>query len=180
MKNYRHLVEEFAGSGAGGFIRHVDQEAGRVPISRNGAVAFILRVAETCAYIRLQDLGRPLRFLRQMASVPPVQFGTDGFADTLVDDRNPARHYMAFVFVGFWLPMLPGIVVLYLWEIAGFIRYRGEWSPGDIRSGIVGLRHGRLVQRYGPTVLPALIAAEVARPPTTTGPVLQDPAERPV
>ena len=80
----------------------------------------------------------------------------------VVDDYNPARHYMAFVFVGYWLSTLPAEIVLWCWEIAGFIRYRGQWSPKDIVSGKIGIRHGRLVRRYGAPILPGLVAAELA------------------
>jgi hypothetical protein len=100
-----------------------------------------------------------------MAGPPPRSFGTAGFAAWLVDDANPARHYTAFVFVGFWLPALLAQAVLYAWEAAGFVRYRGYWSPADVLSGQVGIRHGRLVRRHGPAILPALIAHDLAEKP---------------
>jgi hypothetical protein len=131
-----------------------------------GSGWFVRQISEQYAYIRLQDIGRPLRFLRQMEGDPPTVFGTRGFRRSLVDDRNPARHYMAFVFLGFWLPRLLAVLSLWMWEIAGFVRYRGLWSQRDMRSGYVGLRHGRMVRRYGPAILPGLIAAELAEPPT--------------
>ena len=151
-----------ANSGVDAFIGDTCRLAAQADPNRAGTVRFVLNMGEDFAFIRLSDLWRPLRFLKQMASVPPVRFGTEGFRVEVVDDLNPARHYTAFVFVGFWLPTLLAICVLWLWEIAGFVRYKGHWSPGDIRSGNIGIRHGRLVHRYGPTVLPALIAAELA------------------
>ena len=109
-----------------------------------------------------------MRFLRQMAGAPPLQFGVEGFRRDLVDDLNPARHYTAFVFTGYWLPRWAALLVLWLWEVAGFVRYRGEWSWPDVSSGQVGIRHGRLVARYGPTVLPGLMAADLEERNTPT------------
>ena len=114
------------------------------------------------AHIQPRDVLRPLRFLRQMAGNPPVRFDVTGFDPELVDDLNPARHYVAFLVVGFWLPALPALLVLAAWEVAGFVRYRGLWSNKDVRSGLVGLRHGRHVRRDGPHALPPLIRADLA------------------
>ena len=110
----------------------------------------------------MRDITRPVRFLRQMEGAPPLTLGTAGFRPDLVDDANPARHYTAFVFVGFWLPYLPAIVVLWFWEVLGFIRYKGQWSPADIRMGYVGIRHGTLLRRSVPAVLPRLIERDLA------------------
>lgn len=123
---------------------------------------FVRTLAEQYAFIKLGDLHRPWRFLRQMAGAPPVQLGADGFRRDLVDDYNPARHYMAFVFIGFYLPGFSAALMLWLWEIASFVRYGGEWSWPDMASGRIGIAHGRLVRRYGPAVLPGLIAGELA------------------
>jgi hypothetical protein len=123
---------------------------------------FVREIGEQFAFIRLHDIWHPWRFLAQMAGAPPFQFGTAGFRPDLVDDFNPARHYTAFVFIGYYLPLWAAILFLILWEIAGFIRYRGVWSWPDIRNGHIGLRHGKLVRTYGPVVLPALIAAQLA------------------
>lgn len=123
---------------------------------------FVRAVAADYAYIRLEDVVRPRRFLHQMAGAPPVRVGVYGFRSDIVDDHNPARHYTAFVFLGYYLPGFTADLALYLWEIAGFIRYRGKWSAPDMRSGRIGITHGRLVRRYGPTVLPSLIAACLA------------------
>lgn len=79
----------------------------------------------------------------------------------LVDDKNPARHYMAFVFLGFWLPTILAVMGLWLWEIAGLVRY-GYWATKDVRMGYVGIRHGRLLWRYGAVILPGLMAADLA------------------
>ena len=148
--------------GVDAFIHYVSTQAHVAPGGWAGAAWFILRIGEDVANIRLHDLWQPARFLRQMAAAPPLGFGVDGFITSLVDDRNPARHYLAFVFVGFWLPARLAKGVLYAWEVAGFIRYRGVWSPHDVACGKIGLRHGALVRSYGPVVLPALIAAELA------------------
>lgn len=144
------------------FIEYVGRVAGRAPAGWNGTAWFVLQIGEDCANIRTADFWNPLTFWRQMASAPPLRFGTDGFDPRLVDDANPARHYTAFVFVGFWLPQLPGLMLLVMWEIAGFFRYGGIWSQKDLACGLVGLRHGHAVRRFGPTVLPAFIAAELA------------------
>lgn len=130
----------------------------------------IRQLGDEFAYIRLDDIWHPQRFLRQMAGNPPHQLGTAGFNPTLVDDRNPARHYMAFVCMGYWLPKWMAVATLWLWEMAGFVRYGGEWSWPDIRSGQVGIRHGQMAKRYGVVVLPSLIAAELAdRPDVPSG-----------
>ena len=123
---------------------------------------FVRTLAEQYAYTKRGALHRPGGFLRQMAGAPPVQLGVEGFRQDLVDDYNPARHYMAFVFIGFYLPGFSATLMLWLWEIASFVRYRGEWSWPDMASGRIGIAHGRLVRRYGPVVLPGLIAGELA------------------
>ena len=155
-----------APSGVDAFIEAVSLQAGLVPDNAQGKVRFVLRIGEDYAFIRMRDVWRPRRFLGQMAGVPPIQFGTRGFDSAIVDDSNPARHYTAFVFVGFWLPGLLAILFLWAWEGLGFVRYRGLWSRQDIACGYVGIRHGRLVRRYGPHILPGLIAGDVAAPPS--------------
>jgi hypothetical protein len=150
-----------AKSGLDAFLCYLSTQAQVAPPGFAGAAWFVLRIGEDCAYIRLQDVWQPLLFLRQMAGNPPVRFAVDGFAAGLVDDHNPARHYIAFVFVGFWLPRLLALPVLYAWEAAGFLRYGFQWSPRDVRSGLIGLRHGDLVRRYGPAVLPGAAAGEL-------------------
>lgn len=147
--------------GISGFIAHVEGSIDHTAEGLNSKVAFILRIAQDYANIRLGDVWRPLRFLKQMAGKPPVQFGYHGFKRELVDDYAPARHYTAFVFVGFWLPYLPAIALLWAWEILGFIRYKGHWSPADIRMGFVGIRHGVLLRRHKPAILPQLIERDL-------------------
>jgi hypothetical protein len=149
--------------GVDALIRYVSAQASVAPAGWAGAAWFVMRTSEDGANIQLRDMWRPLRLLRQMAGAPHVRFGTEGFDTDLVDDRNPARHYLAFVFVGFWLPVLLATIVLWVWEVAGFIRYRGAWSQRDIACGKIGIRHGALVRTYGPVVLPALIAADLAK-----------------
>lgn len=123
--------------------------------------AVIRRLSEDFAHIRLKDMWRPIRFLRQMEGNPPFKLGTEGFRPEVVDDLNPARHYMAFVAMGFWLPYPLAMAVLYLWEIAGYLRYRFQWSQEDILSGEIGVRHGNIVRRQGVTGLPELMAKDL-------------------
>ena len=147
--------------GVDALIRDVAEYAASCVATRRGTIRFVLRLSDEYAYIRLPDLIRPIRFLHQITGNPPRQFGTDGFRPTLVDDQNPTRHYIAFVFVGFWLPYLLGVIVLWSWEILGFLRYRGTWSHPDIQMGYVGLEHGWAVRRSGPSALAPLIAKDV-------------------
>ena len=149
-----------ASGGIDDFITDVSRLAAQTSQTQPGA--FILRMGEDYAYIRLTDIWHPLRFFKQMAGMPPVSFGTRGFSEAILDDYNPARHYTAFVFVGYWLPTFVAIIMLWLWEVASFFRYQGHWSQKDIVSGKIGIRHGRLVRRYSPTILPSLIAADIA------------------
>jgi hypothetical protein len=131
----------------------------------NGDSAKVVRrLAEDFAFIRLQDVWHLYKFLRQMEGEPPIRLGTKGFRRDLVDDHNPARHYMAFVAMGYWLPVFLAKIVLYLWEIAGYIRYGFKWSPADMRSGRTGVRHGNTVRHHGIAVLPELMEAELAEP----------------
>ncbi len=156
-----------AGAALGGveeFIATIEAMAARAAPGRAGTRAFIRELGAACAYIRMEDIRHPLRFLRQMAGQPPLRFGTRGFNPAMVDDQNPARHYSAFVVVGYWLPGLLAWLVLYGWEIAGFVRYGGMWSANDVRAGKAGLRHGRAVQRQGPHVLPQLVQRDLALP----------------
>lgn len=134
------------------YIAEADGESGAV----------IRRLAEDFAYIRLQDVGNPLKFLRQMEGAPPIRLGTRGFRPELIDDRNPARHYMAFVAMGYWLPRLLALGVLYVWEILGYVRYGFTWSAADMRCGLTGVQHGNAVRRHGVEVLPDLMARDLA------------------
>ena len=149
------------GGGVDGFIAAVSRLAVQVEPGPGSDRRFILQAGEAFAFIRLQDVGHPLRFLKQMAGKPPMQFGPDGFRSDLVDDKNPARHYMAFVFLGFWFPKWLATVGLWLWEVAGSVCY-GYWAGNDMAMGYVGIRHGRAVRAAGPAILPGLIAGELA------------------
>lgn len=148
-------------TGIAGFIADVKAQAARSVATGQSTDQFILDISDAYAFIRLQDWRTPRRFLAQMAGAPPVKFGTRGFKRTIVDDENPARHYTAFVFVGYWLPTPLAQIVLWAWEILGFFRYHGKWSQPDIRCGRIGIRHGRCVRQQGPTVLAALIARDL-------------------
>ncbi|MBI1299320.1 hypothetical protein GC175_30685 [bacterium] len=147
-------------SGVAALIAQTSALAARYDLTRRDRHRFVLAFAERFAYIRVQDMWNPWRFLSQMEGAPPVRLGTDGFKHALVDDANPARHYAAFVFVGYWLPPPLAVLMLWAWEIAGFVRY-ADWSQPDMRSGYVGLFHGRLVRRYSHTILPALMARDL-------------------
>ena len=149
-------------NGFDAFLAYLQKMAAQAPDGWPGSVWFLLRISEDCAGIRTQDVTNPLRFLRQMAVAPPLRFGADGFNPDVVDDAHPARHYIAFVFVGFWLPTLLAMLVLYAWEIAGFVRYAGYWSPKDVHSGQLGVVHGRWLRRTAPAVLPGLTAGALA------------------
>jgi hypothetical protein len=168
------VTNDTSSRGLSGFIASVSHLAAGYPLSRTGSQRFILAFGDGYAYIRLADLRHPLRFLRQLSGAPPLQFGTEGFRTALVDDKNPARHYAAFVYVGFWLPGWLALLVLWAWEVAGFVRY-AYWSQPDIRSGYVGLYHGRLVRMHGHTILPSLIARDLSQRPLTHRQFSQDP-----
>lgn len=148
--------------GVAAFITDVKARTARSTATGQSATQFILEISDAYAFIRLQDWRTPLRFLQQMAGEPPVQFGTRGFKRRIVDDKNPARHYTAFVFIGYWLPTPLAHLVLWAWEILGFVRYRGKWSQPDIRCGRLGIRHGRQVRQHGPEVLAGLIERDLA------------------
>ena len=124
--------------------------------------AVVQRLAEDFAYIHLDDVRNPLKFFAQMEGAPPIRLGTGGFRQELIDDRNPARHYMAFVAMGYWLPKFLALIVLYAWEMLGFVRYGFKWSAADMRCGMAGLKHGNAVRRHGVEVLPELMVRDLA------------------
>jgi hypothetical protein len=162
MAMRKELSELHQLGGMRAFLADVEACVAAVPPGWVGSKQFIRTISDRYAFIRLEDLKQPIRFLKQAEGDPPFQFGTLGFKSTVVDDKNPARHYTAFVFVGFWLPSLLATLVLWIWEILGFIRYGGQWSANDMRCGQVGIRHGRLVRRDGPAILPELIRRDLA------------------
>lgn len=150
------------GRGFSGFLQDVNMMVDNATEQQLSRRDFIMQIAERYANIRLDDIGRPLRFLIQLSGRPPVCFGAQGFRLAIVDDREPARHYTAFVFVGYWLPTFLAILVLWAWEMLGFVRYRGQWSQPDIRCGMLGIRHGRAVRKMDPSVLPQLVARDLS------------------
>ena len=109
--------------GVDDFIAEIRKRAETVGSQRRDCNRFIREIADDYAFIRLDDISHLRKFLVQMAGAPPVRFGTDGFNPTIVDDHNPARHYTAFVFVGYWLPGILAVAMLWLWEILGYVRY---------------------------------------------------------
>lgn len=147
--------------GFNAFLQDLNGQIAKVQQQNRSTGDFVLQIAERYAYIRLADIHHPVRFLKQLSGAPPVCFGTAGFRKSIVDDQEPARHYTAFVFVGYWLPTVLALPVLWGWEILGFFRY-GQWSQPDIRSGNLGIRHGRAVRKEGPTVLPPLIQRDLS------------------
>ena len=151
-------------SGVAAFMADVKARAAKSMAAGQSTTQFILDIGDAYAFIRLQDWRTPLRFLKQMAGAPPIQFGTRGFKRSVVDDKNPARHYTAFVFVGYWLPTPLAFIVLWAWEMLGFVRYRGKWSQADMRCGRLGIRHGRLVRQQGPGILAGLIERDLTEP----------------
>ena len=124
--------------------------------------AVVRRLAADFAYIHLDDMRTPLKFFRQMEGAPPIKLGTGGFRPELIDDRNPARHYMAFVAMGYWLPKFFALAVLYVWEALGYVRYGFKWSAADMRCGLTGVQHGNAVRRQGVEVLPELMVRDLA------------------
>ncbi|MCB9138234.1 MAG: hypothetical protein H6642_07805 [Caldilineaceae bacterium] len=153
-----------AETGLARFALEVADLARSAAPGRQGTRRFIIEIGERYAYIHLGDMMHPLRFLRQMAGAPPVTFGVSGFRPAVVDDANPARHYTAFVWTGYWLPLPLAILALYAWEAAGYFRYGFHWSRTDMHNGRIGLRHGRAVRRDGPAVLARLIIRDLADP----------------
>ena len=148
-------------TGVAAFIADVQTRTAKSLAAQRPTHAFILEISDAYAFIRLQDWRHPLQFLKQMSGEPPIKFGTTGFKPAIVDDKNPARHYTAFVFVGYWLAMPLAMMVLWAWEILGFFRYGFRWSGRDIECGYIGIRHGRLVRRHGPAVLARLIERDL-------------------
>lgn len=144
----------------GEFIRQTSRMAAGYSLDPKGTRSFIIAFCEHFAFIRLQDVWNPIRFLRQMEGKPPVRLGIEGFKASLLDDDDPARHYAAFIFIGYWVPNPLALLLLWAWEGAGALRY-GHWSQSDTRSGYVGIYHGRLVRRHGHTILPALMARDL-------------------
>jgi len=147
--------------GAKAFVTDMQRYVNRADPSSQGTTDFIWEISERYAYLCKSDLRKPLRFLKQAAGAPPVEFGTKDFNPELVDDANPARHYTAFVFLGYFFPYPLAVIGLWLWEVAGFVRYKGHWSQRDIDCGYVGIRHGREVRRHGAEVLPGLVVDDL-------------------
>jgi len=123
---------------------------------------YLLALARQCANVDFRRMRRPLRFWRMLRQEPPVCFGPRGFRTSLVDDFHPARHYSAFLLVGFFLPGPAARAFGWLWEWAEGI-VLGQFSPRDVGLSRLAIRHGRAVRRRGPAVLPALIQADLCR-----------------
>lgn len=145
--------------GCAGFAAYVEyllrQGAGRPPRW------VVLTVARDCANVDVGRLPwRPLAFWRGLRTRPPVTFGPAGFRPTLVDDSEPARHYAAFLGVGYFLPAPLDLLFARLWERAEGIVFR-QYSAIDLALAELAVRHGRRARREGPAILPALIRADL-------------------
>ena len=157
----QNLKADTSTQGAHAFVADMQRYVAQASPGPSGTKQFIWDISERYAHLCKKDLRSPKRFLKQAAGAPPVQFGTVGFNPDLVDDENPTRHYTAFVFLGYFFPYPLAVIGLWLWEVAGFIRYKGHWSQRDIDCGYVGIRHGQQVREHGPTVLPNLVANDL-------------------
>ena len=121
-KHVKHKANKLGGFDA--FLTAIRRQVATAQPNKEGTQRFVLAISDQYAAVRPQDIfTHPLRFLKQAAGEPPIQFGNHGFKKALVDDDNPARHYTAFIFIGFWLPNPLGVLVLWTWEILGFLRY---------------------------------------------------------
>lgn len=147
--------------GINAFIEAITQQAKQTPPGWKSTMQFILRISDAYAGIRFKDMRHPMRFLKQMTGNPPIRFGTHGFKPELIDDPQPMRHYIAFVFVGFWLPYPLAGAFLWLWEVLGIFRH-GIWGEADMKLGWIGIEHGGHVRRHGPAVLAHLIRRDLA------------------
>lgn len=78
------------------------------------------------------------------------QFGSSGFRSELVDDRNPARHYVAYLAVGFQKGGLPGAAIAVGRELPGVCG--GGCSVEDIRLGVIGASHGASLRPNGQAI----------------------------
>ena len=147
--------------GINAFIEAIGQQAAQTAPGWKSTAQFILRISDAYAGIRFKDIRHPRRFLKQLTGNPPVRFGQQGFKAELIDDPEPMRHYVAFVFVGFWLPYPLAGAFLWIWEALGVLRH-GFWGEADMKIGWIGIEHGRHVRRHGPIVLSHLIRRDLA------------------
>lgn len=146
--------------GVNAFIEAINQQSKQCKAGWKGTIQFILQISDAYAGIRFKDISHPIRFLKQMIGNPPIGFGTYGFKRELIDDPQPMRHYIAFVFVGFWLPYPLAGLFLYIWEALGVLRH-GFWGEADMKLGWIGIKHGGQVRRNGPAVLIELIRQDL-------------------
>ncbi len=161
MKQLRKPTQAIGGLPT--FVAALEQKLEQFGAEPQATTAFILRLGEEYAAIRLGDLRFPLRFLKQIAGEPPVVFNASGFRADLAENANDnvARHYTAFLFVGYWLPVVLAIPLMLAWEVLGFLRYRLHWSQQDLRSGWLGIQHGRAVRKAGAAILPGLVMRDL-------------------
>ncbi|MSP13068.1 MAG: hypothetical protein EXR62_08925 [Chloroflexi bacterium] len=147
--------------GATGFVARVQYYAGLSSQHTRSSHWFIDTLACQFAGLDLADWWRPWRWFRAMGSAkPPEDMGPAGFRVDLVDDNRPARHYVAFLMIGYYLTYPLGWLVMYGWEILGWVRY-GSFSRTDILLAKVGLQHGVMIRRDGPEILADLIVRDL-------------------
>ena len=161
MKQLRKPTQAIGGLPA--YVAALEQKLQQFGADPQATTAFIICLGEEYAAIRLGDLRSPWRFLKQVAGEPPVVFNASGFRADLAENANDnvARHYTAFLFVGYWLPVGLAVPLLWAWEVLGFLRYRLHWSQQDMRSGRLGIQHGRAVRKTGASILPGLIIRDL-------------------
>jgi hypothetical protein len=144
------------------FIQYVEQLIGQAAREGRRPTWVMTTLARRCANIDLRRLRRPLHFWRSLRQLPPVRFGRSGFRAALVDDYHPARHYCAFLAVGFFLPTFLAIPFARLWEWAEGVVF-GEYSRRDVDLSVLAIRHARVIRRSGIEHLPALIRRDLCQ-----------------
>ena len=151
------------GRGCHGFIEYVENLIERAAEEQRRPAWIMGTLARECANVDLRRLRRPLRFWHSLRELPPVRFGRDGFRRALVDDYHPARHYCAFLALGFFLPAWLAVPFARLWEWAEGVVF-GEYSPRDVALSELAIRHASALRRAGIDELPALIRRDLCQP----------------
>lgn len=159
--NKVQLLATYNARGAAGLIERVEVYARLSSQHSKSSDWFIDTLSRQFAGLDPADWWRPWRWLHAMGSArPPEDVGAAGFRPEFVDDDRPARHYIAFVMIGYYLPYFLGWIIMYGWEILGRIRY-GTFSNKDVLLAKVGLKHGDMVRRRGPEIVADLIEQDL-------------------
>jgi len=145
------------------FVAYVAEQAERAAGERRGARWLALTLAHQCANVDFHLLRRPLHFWRALRQEPPVCFGPRGFRGSLADDFHPARHYSAFLMIGYFLPYALAAAFAWLWEAAEGI-FLGGYSRCDVALSRIAVRHGNILRRQGPAALAPLILRDLCEP----------------